>query len=92
MANDFEHVFFADYIGVNASTVPCGAMTDGDVISQVRNTKPVAASKDAALVRTPARMPGSDGLPHISSSVSKKGEKVFCHIRYFKEKVLAVAL
>lgn len=46
MADAFEDVFFAHYVGESASAVLCGALTDQDIISKVRNAKPVAASDD----------------------------------------------
>lgn len=54
MADAFED--FPDCVGMNAIAMLCGALTDEEIISWVRNTKPVAACdgveiEDAAPVR-----------------------------------------
>ncbi|KAH8021208.1 hypothetical protein HPB51_013309 [Rhipicephalus microplus] len=46
MADVLEDVYFADYVNVDSSAVVRGALTVGDIISQVRSAEPVAASDD----------------------------------------------
>ncbi|KAH6934213.1 hypothetical protein HPB50_021933 [Hyalomma asiaticum] len=46
MADVLEDVCFADYVDVDSSAVVCGALTDDDIICQVRSAEPVAASDD----------------------------------------------
>ncbi|KAH6944556.1 hypothetical protein HPB50_003871 [Hyalomma asiaticum] len=41
-----EDICFADYVDVDASAVVCGALTDDDIIFQVRSSEPVAASDE----------------------------------------------
>ncbi|KAL1470284.1 hypothetical protein MTO96_040523 [Rhipicephalus appendiculatus] len=46
MVDVLEDVCSADYVDVDSSAVVCGALTDDDIICQVRSAEPVAASDD----------------------------------------------
>ncbi|KAH7956623.1 hypothetical protein HPB52_011087 [Rhipicephalus sanguineus] len=97
MADVLEDVCFANYVNVDSSAVVCGALTDDDIICQVRSAGPVAASdddeeEDEAPVR-PSAVEVMAGLnaARLFLSFEEGGEEAFRQIRSLEQKVLAVA-
>lgn len=96
MADVLEDVCFADYVNVDASAVVCDAVTDDDIICQVRSSQPVAASDDDDEEdEAPVWHPAAEVLAGLNAaclfpSFEEGEEEAFRQIRSLEQKVLAV--
>ncbi|KAL1445508.1 hypothetical protein MTO96_044982 [Rhipicephalus appendiculatus] len=87
MADVLEDVCFTDYVDVDSSAVVCGALTDDDIICQVRSAEPVAASDDdeeedeAPVWPSAAEVMAGLNAARLFLSFEEGGEEAFRQIR-----------
>ncbi|KAK8771219.1 hypothetical protein V5799_025538 [Amblyomma americanum] len=97
MSDVLKDVSFADYVDVDASAVVCGVTTDEDIISQVKNIEPVAASDDdeeddeAPVRPSAAEVMAGLNAARLFFSFEESEEEAFRNIRSLEQEVLAVA-